>query len=363
VSPERAPESHLQTYTIADLHFDPENPRLPEGVDSGSEVEILRWMLQDATLLDLMGSMAEHGFFPGEPLLLSPRDESGYTVVEGNRRLAAVRLLSRPESAPVRQKSVAQLALTAQHRPTTVYGIPFESRDDILDYLGFRHITGVKEWGPLAKARYLRQLWNKTEGNHAERSRKLARKIGSQPYYVKRLLGGLKVYETIEDSGFYGIEGLGHDLSFSLLSTALSFDSLSRYLGVPDDPTDDTPLNDAHVRNFTHWVYERQPGGGTIVGDSRNLKALAAVVAKPDALKMLEQGASLSDAALVTEQPGQQFTRALKLTRDRIDSAQRLLRRVQTPTELDEELMNEILNTAEDMLSAFRRRSRRRGRD
>ncbi len=355
--------AQLTTYTVDELHFDPLNPRIPEAVDGTSEEQVLRWMLSDATLLDLMGSIAEHGYFPGEPLLLAPRERGGYTVVEGNRRLGAVRLLLHPEQAPVRQGSVQKLADSAPHKPTDLYAVLFPDRNSILDYLGFRHITGVKEWDPLAKARYLRQLWDRTAGTQEERLRVLARKIGSQPWYVKRLLGGLRIFDTIEESNFFDIEGLDRDLSFSLLSTALSFDSLASYLGVSDDPAEDKPLNRDHVEQFTRWVYEEQPGGGTVVGDSRNLKALAAVVDKPDALHLLEQGASLADAALATEHPGHQFTRTLRLARDRLDVAQRLLRRVHEPTDADGNLLLEIVATAEDMLSAYHRRARARARD
>jgi hypothetical protein len=128
--------TQLTTHPIDELHFDPQNPRIPEGVDGTSDEQVLRWMLSDATLLDLMGSIAEHGYFAGEPLLLAPREPEGYTVVEGNRRLAAVRLLLHPEQAPLRQSSVQQLADSAPNKPTHVYGVLFPDRDSILDYLG-----------------------------------------------------------------------------------------------------------------------------------------------------------------------------------------------------------------------------------
>ena len=349
--------TQLTTHPVDELHFDPQNPRIPEGVDGTSDEQVLRWMLSDATLLDLMGSIAEHGYFAGEPLLLAPRKPEGYTVVEGNRRLAAVRLLLHPEQAPLRKSSVQQLADSAPNKPTHLYGVLFPNRNSILDYLGFRHITGVKEWDPLAKARYLRQLWDRTVGTQEERLRVLARKIGSQPWYVKRLLGGLRIFGTIEESNFFDIDGLDRDLSFSLLSTALSFESLANYLGVSDDPIGDKPLNKDHVEKFTRWVYEEQPGGGTVVGDSRNLKALAAVVDRPEALNLLEQGSSLADAALATEHPGQQFTTALRRARERLNVGQRLLSRVPEPTEADGNLLLEIINTAEDMYVAYRRRA------
>jgi hypothetical protein len=173
-----------------------------------------------------------------------------------------------------------------------------------------------------------------------------------------RTLGGLRVFDTIEQSNFYEIDGLDSNLSFSLLSTALSFDSLSEFLGMSEDLSAEAPLNDENVEQLTRWAFEEQPGGGTVLGESRNLAALAAIVKKPEAVAMLKEGASLPDAALSTEQPGQQFTRTLRLARDRLDVAQRLLRRVQEPSSADADLLDEIINTAQDMYSAYRRRAR-----
>jgi hypothetical protein len=354
----------LYTYSIDDLHFDMENPRLPEAVDGADDAQVLRWMLLDGSLLDLMGSIAEHGFFPGEPVLLVPRTAGGFTVVEGNRRLAAMRLLLYPDQAPVRATAVFELSEQAAGLQKGVSGVLFESRDEIIDYLGFRHITGIKEWEPLAKARYLKQLWERTPGDNAERLRILARKIGSQPYYVKRLLGGLRIFDTIERSDFYNIEGLDEgSLSFSLLSTAISFDSIVNYLGVPEDSQGQESLNSENVEKFTRWVFEKQPGGGgTVLGDSRNMTALASVVAKPESLSLLEQGASLTDAVLASEHMGQQFTRALRISRDRLETAQKLLRRVSEPNDADSDLLNDIIEAAGDLLAAVRRRIGRHGR-
>ena len=84
-----------------------------------------------------------------------PIDESTHTVVEGNRRLAALKLLQNPGLTDFRRTSISQLVEDAQHIPNEVPCIVYDTRDEILDYLGFRHVTGIKSWGPLSKARYL----------------------------------------------------------------------------------------------------------------------------------------------------------------------------------------------------------------
>lgn len=112
-------EPTITTIPVSQLRFDPENPRLPSNIDGHSEQAVLAWMLEDATVLELLGSIGEVGYFPGEPLLVVPAADGNdvYIVVEGNRRLSAVKLLLNPESAPLRKNAVREAAKAAKNRP------------------------------------------------------------------------------------------------------------------------------------------------------------------------------------------------------------------------------------------------------
>jgi hypothetical protein len=103
----------LAEVSVTRLRFDAQNPRLVHRVGEGEVDSVLRYMLEDAALVDLASSIATQGFFPGEPLLCCPDpelepgteppppsedDDSPYTVIEGNRRLAAVLLLNNPDA-------------------------------------------------------------------------------------------------------------------------------------------------------------------------------------------------------------------------------------------------------------------------
>ena len=57
---------------VSNLHFDPLNPRLPSTRSSSSDKEVLSYMLDKGTVVDLMLSIAENGFYPQEPLLVVP---------------------------------------------------------------------------------------------------------------------------------------------------------------------------------------------------------------------------------------------------------------------------------------------------
>ena len=67
---------------IADLKLDPDNPRLPERIKGAPEKDVLNWMLSDATLIDLMASISQNGFFSGEPIIVIP-DKGKFIVIEG----------------------------------------------------------------------------------------------------------------------------------------------------------------------------------------------------------------------------------------------------------------------------------------
>ena len=55
---------------INSLRFDPHNPRLPPSVDGENEELLLDWMLREGSIIELMASIGENGYFPGEPLLV-----------------------------------------------------------------------------------------------------------------------------------------------------------------------------------------------------------------------------------------------------------------------------------------------------
>src|SRR5262245_13522129 len=87
------------TVSLDRLHLDPENPRLPTTLGDGDK-EILNFIASTTAIEDLVNAIATNDFFPGEPLVVVPHEskDGHYTVVEGNRRLTALRLLQSPNA-------------------------------------------------------------------------------------------------------------------------------------------------------------------------------------------------------------------------------------------------------------------------
>lgn len=361
-----APSSGSRVVTdrpVGELRFDPANPRLPRSVDGTDERAVFAWMLNGESLLELMGSIAAQGYFPGEPLLVAPAsDGSSYIVVEGNRRLAAVLLLLEPERAPVRKLAVQALADDAPYKPETLPTIAFPAREEILDYLGYRHVTGIQEWDPLAKARYVQQLRRRATDRGEDIShQRLARLIGSRSDYVDRLLSGLRIYDYVTERGFFGLEGVTEDaIQFAVLTTALSYGRISEFLEIGNG--NGGTVNDEHLRDLMEWMFQRRGDGHTVLGESRNLGELAAVVSHPEAREALKKGSRLNDAALLTDVPIKAFRKAVGQATDKLQLARGMTHRLSVAhesdvtmvQESDVTMVSEVASLSRDLLRSIR---------
>lgn len=318
------------------LRLDAFNPRLPKSLQGKPEEEILEYMLLDASLIELMLAIGKNDFFPGEQLLVVPNKDGSYKVVEGNRRLSALKLLSNPALAQVQKTKVQQVMDETEFRPTEIPCLIFKREEDIHNYLGYRHITGIKEWKLLEKARYLYELWQSLSSNLSlnQASRELAKSIGSRKDYVKRLLVGYQIYKIIEDEKFFRITDLNDTtFHFNYIADSLSRAHISDFLGVNlSDDRDDysTEINLDHLKKWVHWLFEKNDQNKTrLIGDSESLTVLNRVIGNPIALKAFDQdGVSLEAARELTGELDQQFLNSIHSALNSLEQADRLVIKV-----------------------------------
>jgi len=138
---------------IGNLRFDPENPRLGGAARRKNQEQIQKYLEGPPHYaLDLVGSMVENGFLPYEPLVVRRVDDD-FVVIEGNRRLAAVRSLLAETSGKY------SLAVTNRLKKIPVLVFPNGAHrgdsEEVLRYLGVKHLFGFRDWPPLSKAMFL----------------------------------------------------------------------------------------------------------------------------------------------------------------------------------------------------------------
>ena len=81
--------------SVASLQLDAKNPRLGRETLSRAPREIIQYLFEHDKALEVAQSIATRGYFPNEPLL-AVKENGRYVVVEGNRRLAALKALREP---------------------------------------------------------------------------------------------------------------------------------------------------------------------------------------------------------------------------------------------------------------------------
>lgn len=337
------PDKEKLKINLDNLKFDAKNPRLPvrlQGITDESKV--IDYMVKYGNIIELMLSIAETGYSDAEPLLIVKETDGTYIVVEGNRRLAALKLLSKPELTKVRTQSIKDVISDAKNIPTEIPCILYPNREDVLDYLGYRHITGVKDWGALEKARYLDQLYqiHIKDTSQDKIYQKLAKMIGSRSDYVYKLHTALKLYDKANDNAYYGADIKEEDISFSWLTTALGYSGISEFIGLSE--ATDASLSTLKEENFKKiftWMFFP---GKTVVKESRQISELAKITEYPVALERLENGCTIDEALLYTSAPSDAFIEMLKKAKQQLKQAKDAIEQLSAEPSEAKELIDDI---------------------
>lgn len=333
---------------LSDLLFDPENPRLPDDIDGNDDNSVFEWMLRQGDSIELISSIGATGYSIAEPLLIIKHNKipGKYIVVEGNRRLAALRLLNNPSSAPIKQKSVDEAVNNAIYRPTDIPTILYKEREEAFAYLGYRHIAGVKAWGPLQKAKYVRQLfeyYNKTSSSAEEALKRISTVAATKPYAAKKSLTTLALYELAKEKGYWDIKNISSSsIEFSVLGTALNHNAIVNFIGL--ETSTDYLLNnleEERVAELFQWLFAAEVGDKSRVGESRQLSTLAKVVSTPQALEAFRAGRTLQDASIYTDEVDETFQTLMGKASSSIDQVEDIIGRV-TPSDVHLDMLRDM---------------------
>lgn len=158
-------EAKIEYVTLDKIDLDSKNPRLGRSAheENLSQDEILDRM-RDWSLEELATSFLENGFWAHEAVLCIEEKlgrEKHLVVIEGNRRIAALKQLKSAYEGQEQSRKWVNI-IADQNRPTEIFeSVPIirvKNRSDVDTFLGFRHVTGIKEWAPPEKAQFISKL-------------------------------------------------------------------------------------------------------------------------------------------------------------------------------------------------------------
>ena len=142
------------------LFLDALNPRIPPSPKALTQPELIQELAEHDDVYELSKNIAANGFFPSEPLVVI-RATDGLVVVEGNRRLAACKLLLQPDLSPDNLKSrFKALSATFDHKLLSKIPILIApSREAAIPLIIARHTaTQIAKWQPAMQAHFYHTL-------------------------------------------------------------------------------------------------------------------------------------------------------------------------------------------------------------
>ncbi len=144
------------TRPVGSLFLDPANPRIPPSLKPLTEPQLIEELVLNDDVYGLARSIATNGFFPNEDLIIV-REQNKLVVVEGNRRLAACKLLVNPQNAPVEFQGKFR-STSATFDQAVLKAIPIfiaPSRDAAVPLIIARHTaTQIQRWEPFMQTRF-----------------------------------------------------------------------------------------------------------------------------------------------------------------------------------------------------------------
>ena len=337
----------LETITkvpVERLRLDRESPRLAGEAAEHSDDWIVAHLYRAADLAGLLQSFSGNGYLDIEPLVVVASHavhEDGLIVLEGNRRLATLRLLREPDlvrrlastenvrvSVPVVDDS-----LRATFNHVSVYRVA--NRERARAFIGFKHMKGPTKWDAYRKAKFAAG-WYRADGADGSALERIAAAIGDRHDTVRRMVSAVYVLEQAEREGLFDIRDRGTPkFGFVCLYAALSRFQYAEYLGLGSGwlrhgPTRNPvpPERFDELRKVLVWLYGSKSEDARPVVETLNpdIRRLGEVLAVGEARDVLEQTSDLDRAHESIQSVETRFVSSLLRARETIREAGSSLR-------------------------------------
>jgi hypothetical protein len=277
------------------LFLDPTNPRLGRKVASASlKQEAVLDVMRDWTLDELGESFITSGYWPQEALIAVREKlygEERLVVVEGNRRLAALKCIQAAVAGKPPTRYWADLIATSKIPDGLLDAIPHivvSNRSDVSAYLGFRHVTGIKEWKPAEKAQYIAKLIEEEQLSYDD----VRRRIGSKAPTVRQHYISFRLLLQMDEQEKVSVEKV--EDKFSVLYLSLRTKGVQSYLHIdimapPEKAREPVPKEQiANLVNYSRWLFGDDKNA-PLFSDSRNVDAFGRVLESQEGIEYLER--------------------------------------------------------------------------
>lgn len=289
-------DMELRFAPVEGLFLDPLNPRVGRhNLGPNVSQQNILTMVEDWSLEELGRSYLENrGFWLQEALLVVEEKLYGKVsliVVEGNRRLAALILLKQAYDGKPTSRIWQQLAQSVTPPPGLFERVPYillGSRQEIQAYLGFRHVTGIKQWDADEKAYFIAKMIDEQHMSYEQ----VMRMIGSNTPAVRRHYIAYRTLLQIENEVDDYNRERAED-SFSLLYMVLDTKGARDFLqlAIDQEPPILQPVplvRRLELAEFSGWLFGSSRMA-PVISDTREASKFGIVLGSQDGVNYLRR--------------------------------------------------------------------------
>jgi hypothetical protein len=293
------------------LTLDPNNPRLPpdlKGIDD--QVEIAMLIATRFRAIEVARSIAENGYFESEPLI-GVKVNGTYKVLEGNRRLVALKGLS-DESLQQQLPQPEEWRTLGEHAevPERLPVVVAQSEREAWPIIGYRHVSGIQPWDSFAKSTF---IVDRVRGGLSFRD--VAALTGERETSVRSHFRNHEIVREADED--FGLDTSRAEESFGIFTRSMNSIALRRYIGAPaprEVEVDCPPVPNDRAKELGRllvWLFGSD-AEDAVIEESRDISDLAAVLEMEASREVLEKTGNLSEAYAATGRPKEGLVRRLE---------------------------------------------------
>lgn len=279
------------TVEIKNLLLDPNNPRFADisddllNVDKSrfheptiQEISYEKMMNPKFDVITLANSIATVGFVPVDNIVTAKLNDSQYCVIEGNRRLTAIKYLLRQHEIGqttfdddfiVKLSKLDVLVVDDAENATANVGMIIQ---------GIRNVSGIKEWDAFQKAQFINDMIEK-----GKQPGEISKTIGMSVKEINRYYKTYSVMLQFKTDEEYA--GKWKPSYFSHFDEVLKKPAMRKFFDFDDDTYRFN--NIPNFKRFLEWIIPDEDGNIT-VSDAHNVRLLSDLIYDKVALAYLD---------------------------------------------------------------------------
>ena len=145
-----------------EINLDFNNPRFSM-FDFSTEEEIVKYLVDFEQIKELAFQIGENGYNTiGERVIVLKNEKDKYTVLEGNRRIASLKLLFQYQYLlkSSERKRIEQLKLDIENFRVSCDIVTEDIKDEALFKISAKHVEGIKTWSSIDKKVFYYNLYS-----------------------------------------------------------------------------------------------------------------------------------------------------------------------------------------------------------